>query len=112
VWLFGANDRFFTGTRRRKQSALTAVQGHAAYTFRPRLWVAVDGTWYAGGSATVDDGPPGPDVNNARLGVTVSLPAWRLQSIKVAYSTGATVRSGTDFNTFSIAYSRVWLTKM
>jgi len=112
VWLFSTNDTFFTGSRRRKQSALTALQGHAAYTFRPRLWVAVDGTWYAGGAATVDDGAPGPDVNNARLGVTVSLPAGRLQSIKLAYSTGATVRSGTDFNTFSIAYSRVWLTKM
>ena len=44
--------------------------------------------------------------------LTLSLPAGRLQSIKLAYSTGATVRSGTDFNTFSIAYSRVWLTKM
>ena len=44
VWLFSANDDFFPGGRRRKQAALTALQGHAAYTFKPRLWVAVDGT--------------------------------------------------------------------
>lgn len=112
VWLFSANDDFFPGGRRRTQSALTALQGHAAYTFKPRLWAAVDGTWYAGGAATTAGGAAGADVNNARLGLTLSLPAGRLQSIKLAYSTGATVRTGTDFNTFSIAFSRVWLTKM
>jgi hypothetical protein len=112
AWLFMRNDEYYPGSVRREQKPLAALQGHAAYTFRPRLWVAGDGTWYAGGRTTVGGGEPGAQVNNVRVGLTVSLPAGRLQSIKVAYSTGATVRTGTDFRTFSVGYSRVWLTKL
>ena len=76
------------------------------------MWLAADGTWYVGGKSTVGEGDPSAQVNNVRLGLTLSLPAGRLQSIKVAYNAGATVRTGTDFKTFSVAWSRVWLTKM
>jgi len=76
------------------------------------LWLAADGTWYVGGKSTVAEGSQSEQVNNVRLGLTLSLPAGRLQSIKVAYNAGATVRTGTDFKTFSVAFSRVWLTKM
>jgi hypothetical protein len=52
-------------------------------------------------------GTPGAQVNNVRLGLTLSVPAGRQQSIKLAYSAGATVRTGTDFKTFSVGWSRI-----
>ena len=58
VWLFTDNDDFYPGGRRRSQDQVVALQGHASYTFRPRLWAAVDATWYQGGGATVDGGEP------------------------------------------------------
>ena len=112
AWLFAHNSDYFPGGVTRSQSPLAALQGHGAYTFRPRLWLAADGTWYVGGESTVGEGDPGGHVNNVRLGLTLSLPAGRTQSIKLAYSAGAAVRTGTDFRTFSVSWNRFWLTKM
>ncbi len=111
VWLFSANDDFFPGSQRRSQDAVLAAQAHTSYTFRPRLWVAVDGTWYHGGAARLNDGPPIAEMNNARLGATVSLPLGRSQSIKVAYSGGVSVRTGTNFHTLSVGWQWLRLTQ-
>jgi hypothetical protein len=45
VWLFTHNEDFFPGGRARSQDPVVALQGHASYTLRPRLWVAFDATW-------------------------------------------------------------------
>ena len=50
LWLFTANREFYPGTVRRTQEPVFSAQGHVSYTFRARLWLAVDGTWYSGGS--------------------------------------------------------------
>ena len=111
VWLFARNDDFFPGGQTRSQDPLVALQGHASYTIRPRLWLAVDATWYEGGGARVEGGDPVGGVNNSRLGVTLSLPAGRHQSFKVAYSAGLVVRTGTDFRTLSVGWQWLWLTR-
>ena len=107
VWLFTDNDDFFTGGRTRSQAQVVGLQGHASYTFRPRLWAAVDATWYQGGGATVDGGEPVGTMNNSRLGATVSFPMGRQQSLKLAYSSGVAVRTGTNFRTLSVGWQ--WL---
>jgi hypothetical protein len=45
---------------------------------------------------------------NVRLGATLSLPAGASDSVKVVYSTGATTRRGTDFDTLTLQWQRVW----
>ena len=77
VWLFTANDDFFPGGLERTQDPILAIQGHVSYTFKPRLWLAVDSTWYSGGKSQVAEGEPGAAVNNSRLGATLSIPASR-----------------------------------
>jgi hypothetical protein len=104
VWLFTANGDYYPGERERTQDSLVALQGHVSYTFKPRLWLAVNGTWYHGGAAHIDAGDPTGAVNNSRVGATLSIPASRRQSLKVSYSTGMTVRAGTDFRTIAVAY--------
>jgi hypothetical protein len=93
------------GNGRRTRSF--ALQGHASYTFKPRLWLAVDGTWYSGGASEVEGGAPGQGFSNSRLGATLSIPASRYQSFKIAYSSGLVVRTGTDFHSVGVAWQ--WL---
>jgi hypothetical protein len=72
----------------------------------------VDATWYGGADVRVDDGPPSARQNNARLGATLSLPVGASQSLKVAYSTGASVRTGADFKTLGVAWQYVWFDRI
>jgi hypothetical protein len=108
VWLFTPNNDFYPGGLRRTQDPVVALQGHVSYTFKPRLWLAVDGTWYSGGSTQVEEGEPVGAVSNSRLGVTLSIPAGRQQSFKISYSGGVVVRTGTDFRTLAIGYQWLW----
>ena len=107
VWLFTTNSDYYPGERVRTQDALVALQGHVSYTFKPRLWLAVNATWYDGGAARVDAGDPIGAVKNSRVGATLSIPASRRQSLKISYSDGMTVRAGTDFRTIAVAYQFV-----
>jgi hypothetical protein len=107
VWLFTDNADFYTGGLNRSQDPLYAFQLHSSYTFRPRLWISADGTWYTGGSATVAGGEPSGRANNSRLGVTLSVPIARNYSGKVAYSHGVSARAGTDFDTVTVGWQMV-----
>jgi hypothetical protein len=111
VWLFSANTDFYPGGLARTQDPVVALQGHLSYTFRPRLWAAIDGTWYSGGAAQVERAAPTGGMNNARLGATLSIPAGRQQSFKIAYSSGVVVRTGTNFRSLSVGWQWLWLTK-
>ena len=108
AWLYTANDAFYPGDSTRRQDPLYAAQGHASYTFKSRAWVAFDLTWYGGGDATVDDGPPSSRQSTTRVGATGSIPLTRRQSIKIAASTGASERVGSDFNTGLIGWQFGW----
>jgi hypothetical protein len=108
AWLFAANDEFYPGSSLRTQRPIVALQAHASYTAKPRLWLAFDATWYSGGRTTVDDVLKGDLQRNSRLGATLSFPVRRKQSIKASFSTGATTRAGSDFNTFALAWQVSW----
>ncbi len=109
VWLFTPNADFYPGGLRRTQDPVAALQGHVSYTFKPRLWLAADATWYSGGAARVEGAEPIGAVNNSRLGLTLSIPAGRQQSFKVSYSAGVAVRTGTDFRTLALGWQWLWL---
>jgi hypothetical protein len=111
VWLFTDNTDTFPGGMRRSQDPVVSFQGHLSYTIRPRLWVALDGTWYSGGAAQVEGKAPSESMNNSRFGATLSVPIGRQQSFKIAYSSGVFVRTGTDFKTLSLGWQWLWLTK-
>jgi hypothetical protein len=108
TWLFSPNADYYPGGTTREQEPVVALQTHVSYTFKPRLWLAVDSTWYSGGETRVDDGPPIGGVNNSRLGATLSVPVGRRQSLKASYSSGVAVRTGTDFRTVAVAWQWLW----
>jgi hypothetical protein len=108
VILFTRNPNFYPGDSTRDQDPLATVQTHVSYTFRPGLWLALDGTWYGGGSVHVNGGPATARLSNTRTGGTLSVPLSRSQSFKFAYSRGAFVRVGQDFDTFSVGWQIRW----
>ena len=111
VLLYTTNGDFYPGGQARSQDPVVAIQGHASYTFRPRLWAALDATWYGGGDVSVEGGEPIGGMSNSRLGATASFPMGRQQSLKIAYSSGVVVRTGTDFKTFSVGWQWLRLTR-
>jgi len=89
VWFFGTNTNFHGGSVR-EQGPLGTFQAHVSYTFKPRLWLAADATFYTGGRTTLG-GVLGADVrSNARVGVTLALPVGRRSALKVALASGST----------------------
>ena len=102
VWMFTANDTYYPGRLRKKQEPLVSVQGHVSYAFRNRIWLGVAGTWFGGGETRVE-GILNPDQQrNTRMGGTISISLGRFQSAKIVYSTGASTRRGTDFDSSSV----------
>ena len=107
VWVYTDNTDFWNG-KVRSQDPIGALQLHAIYTIRPRMWVAVDSTYYNGGRTAVN-GKQNDDLQqNSRAGITFALPIDRQQSIKVAYSVGARTSIGGDFKTVGLTYQFVW----
>jgi len=111
VWLFTENNAYYPGTSVRTQEPLTAVQAHVSYNFQPQLWAALDATFYAGGQSSVNGLERDDRVSNARMGATLVFPVGRRNSVKIAGSTGAIVRSGAGFTVVSIGWQRVWFAR-
>jgi hypothetical protein len=108
VWLFTTNNAYYTGSSVRKQDPIYAVQGHGSYTFKPRLWVAFDATWYSGGTAIINGARQPNQQRNTRIGATLSLPLTQQQSVKVSVTKGATTRVGADFTTVGATWQFSW----
>jgi hypothetical protein len=107
IWFFTRNDDFFGG-RVRSQQPIGAFQAHVSYTFVPRLWVAADYTYYTGGRTTIDGVLNADLQKNSRVGLTVAVPIARNQSLKFAWSRGASTSIGSDFTTYSVGYQLLW----
>lgn len=106
VAFFTDNPKFLGQIR--SQDPLFSTQIHLSYTLRPRLWAALDGTFYAGGQSTVGNLLKDDRAQNVRLGGTISIPLTQHQSLKVSYSAGAIVRIGGNFRTLSVGYQYLW----
>jgi hypothetical protein len=103
TWLFGDNDDFFGG-QRREQEPLASLQGHVGYTFRPRLWVAVNAIFYEGGRSTINGIERDDRQSNTRYGLTLSVPVAGSQSVKLNWNDGASTRFGSDFTTWGVTW--------
>jgi len=97
----------FQGTTK-EQDPIYSVQGHLVYTFQNKIWIALDGTYYAGGRSAVN-GVENDDLQgNSRLGATLSLPVNKKHSVKLYFSSGVSTRTGSDFDTYGLAWQYRW----
>ena len=107
VWFFTPNDAYYPGRARKRQEPVVAWQTHVSYALPRRTWVAFNGAWFSGGQTQVNGRLNSDLQRNSRLGVTLSVPISGPQSLKFVYSTGATTRRGSDFNTFNVTWQLV-----
>jgi len=101
---FYTDNNEFLGTHTRAQDPIYAVQSHIIYSFPYGIWGALDGTFYAGGDATIDGKKSNDMQENTRVGATLVLPLSRNYSTKLYWSTGVVTRFGTSFDTVGILF--------
>lgn len=109
IWLFTTNDVFYPGTSSRSQGRVGAFQAHISYSLTPKAWVALDATAYRGGRSRVNGLPVGDRLNHSRVGATLGFPVGGRHAVKIAFSTGAIVRFGGNFDTFSVGWQTAWV---
>ncbi len=107
VTFFSTNHDFFGG-KEREQAPIYSVQVNLVRFFPAGVWAAVTGAWLQGGRTTVNHVLNNDLQQNSRLGFTLAAPINRFNSIKVNYSNGVAVRTGTDFNVLSLAWQVRW----
>jgi hypothetical protein len=107
AWLFTDNTAFFGGTVR-EQQPLGTFQAHVSYTFRPRLWLAADATYYTGGRTTVGGVLNADFQKNSRVGLALAVPVTRRHSVKLTWATGTAIRIGGDFDSLGLAWQYLW----
>ena len=109
VTFFTDNKAYFPGTSVKSQGPVGSLQLHLSYNFQRQLWAALDVTYYAGGRSTIQ-GLKGSDLqSNVRTGLTVAVPVGQRHSIKIAVSNGIVVQRGSDFTSYSLAWTTAWV---
>lgn len=111
VWLFTDNNTFYPGNSLREQNPMGSFQMHLSYNIKPGFWAALNGTYYTGGNSTVNGLALDDRQDNSRIGGTLVVPVSKQHSLKLALSTGAIVRVGSNFTTVSIGWQTLFLGK-
>lgn len=109
LWLFTTNSSFYPGSSVRTQEPMGAFQAHFSYNIKSLLWIAINTTYYVGGTSSIDNIYKDDRQDNFRVGITMVIPTGKFSSLKFAASTGAIVRVGQDFNSFTVGWQKTWL---
>lgn len=104
-WYTDNND--FLGENTLQMDPVFSVQGHLIYSFETGLWLGLNGLYYAGGRRTIE-GAKGERLENARIGLTTTLPINRYNSIKLYGSTSVHAKTGPVFDMFGVVWQFRW----
>ena len=103
VRFYEDNDDFFGGNRR-SQDPLYSLQAHAIYSLRKGRWVSLNANYFGGGQTSLNGSTNDDEQEGSRWGVTFSTPINAHQSLKFYASTGVITRTGSDFDTYGLAW--------
>lgn len=107
AWLYADNTNYYGG-QTRHQNILGSAQGHVIYTFKPRMWLALDANYFCGGRTSINGVEKNDLQRNSRAGLTYALPLTPQYSMKFSYSRGAITNIGADFDSFGVAFQSIW----
>ena len=105
---FYENNDDFLGGSTREQEPVYSVQGGGIRSFRSGAWLALFATYYSGGRTIVDGAKSRDFKENSRIGLTLSLPVNRNNSVKIYANTGVSTRTGSDFDALGVAWQYRW----
>jgi hypothetical protein len=116
AWFYTTNPKFFSqnqynpGITAQTQEPIGSFEGHLSYDVKPRLWVSLDGNFWFGGKTSLNGRQnPATELNNSRLGGTVSVPLTKHQALKFSYNNGAYIKYGGNFQNISAGWQYSWL---
>jgi outer membrane putative beta-barrel porin/alpha-amylase len=119
VWFYTTNSAFFNipVPLPQTEAPVGSLEGHLSYDIpklkgfrRARLWASLDGNFWWGGVTAVNSiRNLKSEQTSSRIGGTVSFPLTAHQSIKLAYSDGAYIRLGGNYQNVSVAWQYSWL---
>lgn len=107
VWLF-TNNTALLGDNVQSQDPLFAFQLNAAYSFKPRLWLAAGVRQTAGGKTTVNGIGKDDPTENTRFGLILGLPIAQRNTIKLIWTTPLKTTTGGDFDTLVLQWFYSW----
>jgi len=118
VWFYTTNPAYYDIPRPspQTQEPIGSLEGHLSYDFQKlkglrkmRGWASLDGNfWWGGITALNGIQNLATKQTSSRIGATISIPYSKHQSIKIAYSDGAYVRFGGNYNNVSVAWQYSW----
>lgn len=108
VSLFTTNHDYYGGDTL-EQNPLYSGRANLVYQFDSGIWMALNGTYYAGGRTRLDGALRDDLIQASRVGATLSLPIDRNNSVKFSLSDGVTVRTGnTEFRILGVTWQHRW----
>jgi hypothetical protein len=107
VTWFSDNDEFFNGNTR-SQDPLYSLQLHLTRSLGARAWGAFSANYYDGGRTSINGVERGQKLGGSRLGLTLSLPVDRRNSIRLSVHSGLYARTGSDFEGVGLVWQHLW----
>lgn len=107
AWFYTHNNEYL-GNHTLSQKPIRSLQAHACYYFKNRMWISIDGNWFAGGKTLIDNTPSGNDFDNWRAGAAWSVPVAKGQSLQLQFNKGAFTNRGYNYSAVSLAYQYVF----
>ncbi len=121
VWFYTTNPAYYhiPDPQPQTEAPIGSFEGHLSYDIpklkgfrRARLWCSLDGNYWWGGITAVNSiRNLDTKQTSSRIGGTVSFPLTKFQSIKVAYSDGAYIRFGGNYQNVSVAWQYSFIGK-
>jgi hypothetical protein len=90
------------------ESPRYSVQGHIVYGFRSGVWLAVGSTYFTGSRNTVNGVRTDTLQTNTRVGLVVTLPVDRHNSVKLTASANTSTRTGSKFDAIGLVWQYRW----
>jgi hypothetical protein len=121
VWFYTTNPAYFSipVPQPQTEAPIGSFEGHLSY-YAGRIgglkglrgWVSLDGNFWWGGITAVNSiRNLDTKQTSSRIGATLSLPYTEHQSLKIAYSDGAYIRFGGNYQNVSVAWQYSWIGK-
>jgi len=104
---FTRNDEFFNGNTR-EQDPIYSTQLHVTRQLGRGAWAAFSATYYDGGRNTINGVENEQKLGGSRLGLTLSLPVDRRNSIRLNAHSGLVARTGSDFKGAGVIWQHLW----
>lgn len=106
-WFFTSNNNFFNGNRL-TQNPIFAWKVHFIYTFKSKMWFALDAGYGIGGRTFINSEKRETRISTIRLGADLAIPFLKQHTFKISYISGIRLERGPDFDAVALIYQYRW----